>query len=106
IEDCLVQSELSVRIVKSTRELLNQFQIRAYDEARHHGWIRHLLVRTSSLGKAMLVFVTRTDDFPRQSEILSALAKEFPELVGVHQNVNPGKSNVILGRHWRKCYGT
>ena len=104
IEDCRVQSELSVRIVNRVRALLEQFQLLAYDEEKHTGWIRHLWVRTAQ-NKALLVFVTRTDDFPHQNEVLEALAQDIPELVGVHQNINPGKTNVILGRHWRKCGG-
>ena len=71
------------------------------------GWIRHLLVRTTSAGdgKALLVFVTRSPEFPHESKIIPQLMRQFPELVGVHQNVNPGRTNVILGRQWRRIYG-
>jgi len=105
ITECLVQSELSVRLLNRARDLLEQFHLRVYDEDKQTGWIRHLWVRTAQNAKALLVFITRTDDFPHESQILSLLTQEFPGLVGIHQNVNPGKTNVILGRHWRKCWG-
>lgn len=104
IEDCLVQPELSVRIINRARDLLQRFRLQAYDERSHRGWIRHLWIRTAR-DRAMLVFITRSPDFPREREIIEALIKEFPQLVGVHQNVNPGRTNVILGRGWRKIAG-
>src|SRR5258707_51662 len=35
---------------------------------------------------------TRTPDFPHEKEIVYTLAQEFPQLAGIHQNVNPGRS--------------
>lgn len=96
IEDCLVQPDLSVRIVNRVRSLLNP---------RHKGWLRHLLIRTSQKGQAQLVFVTQSDDFPNQAQVIGTLLREFPALVGIHQNVNPAKTNVILGRIWKHCAG-
>jgi 23S rRNA (uracil1939-C5)-methyltransferase len=64
-----------------------------------------LLIRTSSKGEALLVFVTQTSEFPYESDLLGTLTREFPQLIGIHQNVNPARTNVILGRQWRKCAG-
>jgi 23S rRNA (uracil1939-C5)-methyltransferase len=100
-----VQSELSVRLINRMKELLHKFHLHTYDEQRHSGWIRHVWVRTTRNNQAMLVLVTRTDDFPHEREVLESLVREFPELVGIHQNINPGKTNVILGRNWRKLCG-
>jgi 23S rRNA (uracil1939-C5)-methyltransferase len=106
IEDCWVQPELSVSIVSFTRDLLGKQGLRAYDEANHTGWVRHLIVRTNEdASQAMLTFVTRTPEFPREQEIVVALAEQFPAIVGVYQNVQPARSNVILGRHWRTLAG-
>src|SRR5205814_8395704 len=33
------------------------------------------------------------------------LVSEFPQLVGIHQDINPGNTNVILGRQWKMCCG-
>jgi 23S rRNA (uracil1939-C5)-methyltransferase len=105
IEDCLLQSELSVQLINRTKELLTRYGIRTYDETRHSGWLRHLLVRTNSAGQALLVFVTRAPDFFKEREIVTTLLNAFPALIGVHQNVQPARSNVILGRQWRKIAG-
>src|SRR5262249_50733247 len=105
IDDCLVQPELSVRIVNRAKALLIEHRVRAYDDKHHQGWIRHLLVRTSQDGKAMLVFVSRDPAFPQEAKIIPTLIREFPEITSIHQNVQPAQSNVILGRTWRRIYG-
>jgi 23S rRNA (uracil1939-C5)-methyltransferase len=142
IEDCLVQPELSVRILNRTRQLLEHHRLPAYDALRYTGWIRHLLVRTTTpkssfpaatptsfppatggeskdettswiprqtprgmTEQAALIFVSRTPDFPHEQEIIQTLLQEFPQLTGVYQNVNPARTNVIIGRRWRKLTG-
>jgi len=108
IEDCLVQTQLSVAIIQKAKELLSKAGAWPYHETDHTGWIRHLVVRTAGAGadqKALLAFVTRTPDFPQEKEILLGLVEAFPQLVGIHQNVQGAKSNVILGREWRKLVG-
>ncbi len=105
IQDCLVQPELSVKIINRARALLEQQGVRAYNSERHQGWIRHLLVRTSREGKAMLVFVSRDTSFPQEAKIIPVLMREFPALISIHQNVNTARTNVILGREWRRIYG-
>lgn len=104
IEDCLVQPELSAAVINRTRQLLEKYGLRVYDEERHNGWIRHLLVRTAQ-GKAMLVLVTHLEEFPHAREFIEILTREFSALAGIHQNVNSGKTNVILGRQWKKWWG-
>jgi 23S rRNA (uracil1939-C5)-methyltransferase len=105
IEDCLVQPELSVRIINRAKALLIEHRLRAYDPHHHQGWIRHLLVRTSQDGKATLTFVTREPTFAHESDIIPTLIREFPELASIHQNIQPARSNVILGKTWRRIYG-
>ncbi|MBI3292722.1 MAG: 23S rRNA (uracil(1939)-C(5))-methyltransferase RlmD [Elusimicrobia bacterium] len=104
IEECLVQPELSVAILNKTKTLLAQYHLEPYDAPRHQGWVRHLLVRLIQR-RALLVFVTRTPDFPNESPVVRALCRDFPELVGLHQNINPARTNVILGPRWRKLHG-
>ena len=125
ITECLVQTELSVAIINRTREILRHFGIRAYSEARHQGWIRHLLVRTAGSptpitpgvgpegsdpsrmdpSRALLTFVTRTPEFPHEQDVIQALNKDFPQILWFHQNVQNARSNVILGREWRTLAG-
>ncbi|MEK9144550.1 MAG: 23S rRNA (uracil(1939)-C(5))-methyltransferase RlmD, partial [Elusimicrobiota bacterium] len=104
-EDCPVQTELSVRIIRRVRELSARLGWSAYDEKRHQGWLRHLLVRCAADGRALAAFVTRTPDFPRKDEALAALRADFPELAGLFQCVQPERTSVALGPEWKHLWG-
>ncbi|MFH1724353.1 MAG: 23S rRNA (uracil(1939)-C(5))-methyltransferase RlmD [Elusimicrobiota bacterium] len=103
--DCLVQPELSVRLTLKVKELARGFGWRIYDENRNAGWLRHLFVRTNRKGQALAALVTRTPDFPKREEFVSAVRRAFPEIVGLFQNVQPLATPVVLGPRWRKLWG-
>jgi 23S rRNA (uracil1939-C5)-methyltransferase len=106
ISDCLVQPKNSVALFNAARDCLEQFHAQAYGEDSGRGWIRHLLLRSShATGRALLVFVTRTDEFPLAADYIETLTRSFPFLSGIHQNVNLSRTNVILGRQWRTLWG-
>jgi 23S rRNA (uracil1939-C5)-methyltransferase len=104
-EDCIVQPELSVRLVHFVREMAERRKWPALDEKTHRGWLRHLFVRTSLDNKAVIAFVTKTDDFRDPESAVAELKDAFPELVGIHQNIQPAKTNVIFGPKWHKLWG-
>lgn len=104
-EDCLVQSPLSVRIALKVKALSREWNWPIYDEGAGKGWLRHLLIRSNSRNQALVAFVTRSPDFPKKEFALEALRKAFPEIVGIHQNVQPLKTSVILGKFWKKLWG-
>ncbi len=104
-EDCLVQPELSVRIVREVKALANRFQWSPYNEDEHKGWLRHLLVRTNEAGQATVTLVTAQPAFRDLRLFLDAMKKTFPQMIGVHQNVQPARTHVILGRQWIRLWG-
>ncbi|MBI3299016.1 MAG: 23S rRNA (uracil(1939)-C(5))-methyltransferase RlmD [Elusimicrobia bacterium] len=103
--DCLVQPELSVKIVLKVKELAGTLGWRIYDEDKGTGWLRHVYVRTNAAGKALAALVTRTEDFPNEERAIDLMREAFPDLVGLHQNVQREKTPVVLGRAWRKLWG-
>jgi len=104
-EDCPVQPELSVRLVRKVRSMAASLGWRVYDEAANSGWLRHLFVRTNSQGQALVALVTRTPEFREQEDFVASMRREFPEIVALFQNVQPLKTPVVLGPSWRKLWG-
>jgi 23S rRNA (uracil1939-C5)-methyltransferase len=104
-DDCLVQSPESVAIVRVVKEFAARHRWEIYDEDRHSGWLRHLLVRTNSKGEALVSIVTKTPSFPMRHAFLQDLLKKCPHVIGVHQNIQPARSHVILGRRWEPVWG-
>lgn len=104
-QDCLLQPEFSVRLVHQVAALARRFGWQIYDEDRRRGWLRHLVVRTNQDGQALATLVTRTPEFPRLKEAVAELTRAFPEMIGLHQNVQPAQTSVILGSRWRRLWG-
>ncbi|HAM37029.1 MAG TPA: 23S rRNA (uracil(1939)-C(5))-methyltransferase RlmD [Elusimicrobia bacterium] len=105
-EACPVQPELSVRLACRVKDLAAEFDWPVYDPASGRGWLRHLFVRTNAQGQAAAALVTRTPDLPKAEPFISRMRAEFPQLVGLHQNVQPEKTSVILGPRWKCLWGS
>jgi 23S rRNA (uracil1939-C5)-methyltransferase len=122
-QDCLIQHPLNNRIVSEVSRLAMEFGLDAYNEHTGQGFLRHILIKTGfETGEALCVLVTNGRDFPegdgdakdskvdrnsRRSgaEFGRRLQQAVPELVGVVQNINTQKTNVILGDETRILWG-
>ncbi|HRY30618.1 MAG TPA: 23S rRNA (uracil(1939)-C(5))-methyltransferase RlmD, partial [Elusimicrobiota bacterium] len=104
-EDCLVQTEESVRVFRAVREWFLKNPVQAYDQDARRGWLRHLLVRTNAKGEALAALVTNGPSFPHAVEFSRHLTAACPFVVSLFQNVNVHPGNVVLGPEWRHLHG-
>ncbi|MDF2535861.1 MAG: Methyltransferase, partial [Bacillales bacterium] len=56
-------------------------------------------------GEVMVVLVTRLKEFPVKDAIVADIAKAIPGLKSIVQNVNPDRTNVILGKESQVLWG-
>ena len=106
MQDCLLQSELANAMVAKIRELVEQFQLPIYDEAKQRGLLRHVLIKQAfQTGEVMIVFVTNGHQFPQGLELAQQLLAAFPEIKSVIQNINRSQGNVILGHETKVLAG-
>src|SRR5690625_969951 len=105
-EPCLAQEELVDGIIETVRDIAEKLKIRAYDEGSHRGILRHIIVRAGRrTGEVMVILVTRTKFLPNANKIISALREKHPQVTSIMQNVNPRRTNVILGELTKKLWG-
>lgn len=105
-DTCMIQTEQANRLAKRVKELLDQWQVTAYDKKTHRGCMRHLLIKTGYHTKnLMLVFITNGRLFSHSKEIVTCLTEEFADLKTVIQNINERHDNVILGEEEIILYG-
>lgn len=96
-----------------TRELLNEVAcacerlgIPAYDEDRDTGQIRYAIVRAGwRTDEMMLTLVTRNRSVPHLDKLVEELRAFEPRLVTIAQNVNPRRTNAILGGETHVLWG-
>lgn len=104
-EACPVQPELSMRVVRKIKDFAAKWNWPIYEEGRRRGWLRHLYLRTNGAGEALAALVTHSRDFPREREFVQEINAEFPEVIGLYQNIQPLDTSVVLGPHWRRIWG-
>src|SRR5699024_7243339 len=106
METCVIQDELGDRMVEAVRRIATELDISAYDEIKHEGILRHIVVRTAyETGDVMIILVTRTEKLPYQQELIEQLTDTYPAIKSIIQNVNEAKTNVILGKKAKTLYG-
>jgi len=86
------------------RSLLAEEPITVYDERRHFGKLRHVVLRMGmNTGEILVGFVVKEPAIARRfAEKVQALS---PRVVGVFENINPQKTNVIFGEETRTITG-
>lgn len=105
-EKCYIQSESINFVFREIRELLRKYNIDIYNEKSDKGLFRHLVVRHAFTSNQILIgFVTKAGKIPHIKEIVDKLINKFPEIVGIVQNINDKKTNVILGQKNNIIYG-
>lgn len=106
MEKCLIQQSENDNIVQAAKEICQKYGVQAYNEPKHKGWLRHIMVRYGIITQeVMIVFVTRTDDFPHKNAILAELTEKFPTIKSAVQNINPKRTNVIFGDQTKVLWG-
>ncbi|AOF48873.1 23S rRNA (uracil(1939)-C(5))-methyltransferase RlmD [Tetragenococcus halophilus] len=88
------------------REILQQFEVKAYNEKNNSGFLRHIVIRRGyQTHEMMVVLVTRKEHFVQGEKIAQAIQEKLPEVVSIMQNVNPKQTNVIMGTQEKVLLG-
>jgi 23S rRNA (uracil1939-C5)-methyltransferase len=106
VEQCLLHDEWVDRAVAQVRAWANRKRIPVYDEKRHRGWLRHVAVRASrTTGQVLVTLVGREERRVETGDLVRRLRRSQREVAGVVLNLNPGRTNVIFGKHNRSLWG-
>lgn len=102
-ERCLLQPQKADVLIQALREWMDKYAIRAYDEKNHSGFVRHIVVRVTSEGRAMAAVVVNADSVPHEKELGEIMTSAGADCVLL--NVNKRRTNVILGEKTRTLVG-
>ncbi|MBK6881016.1 MAG: 23S rRNA (uracil(1939)-C(5))-methyltransferase RlmD [Elusimicrobia bacterium] len=98
-DDCPVQDERSVAVVRAVRGWAERTHLPLYDARTGRGGARHLLVRTAARD-VLVALVTTSERAPALSTFARDLKKALPFVTAVFHNVNDREGNVVLGPRW------
>src|SRR5699024_277152 len=106
METCVVQDELNDRMVEAVRRIANQLGISAYDEKKHRGVLRHIMVRTGRDTNATIItLITRTKQLPHAKALINELTNTYPHIKSIIHNVNENRTNFIFGPKTNLLWG-
>jgi 23S rRNA (uracil1939-C5)-methyltransferase len=66
-----------------------------YDPSKYEGFMRDMIVRNTTTGEWMVVVIFGSKDEEKISEVLTALAKEFPQITSLHYVINTKRNPTI-----------
>lgn len=100
IKYCPIQPVICDEIIEFIRENAPKFCVSGYNEKKHTGDLRHVVLRCSaSTGKVLVTLVVNsTKVFENLKNFANIIYEQIPQVVGVCVNFNPQKTNVILGK--------
>lgn len=119
IKECYIQDPYLTEIAQIAREIFEEREISAYDERTGKGLLRHFIGRSSfRTGEILLGIVINGRGLPAGFTVANEIKKrerlmhrmvarhqDYPpftgkmKIVGIVQNVNTARSNVILGKY-------
>lgn len=106
LKECPLHHPLINKILAVVREEIIKQKLSVWDPRQGDGLLRYLLIRVSpAYNKALVTLVTGRRDYRSLTHLAKWLQKKVPEVIAIHQNVNPGGGNVILGRETLKMIG-
>lgn len=106
LSECYIQPEESTEVVKFVKNLCNEMKYKGYDEKKHTGDIRHIIVKTTTnQEQIMVVLVSMKKELPNIDLLCQKLVKRFPHVKSVVINVNDKKGNGIIGNNSFSVYG-
>ena len=106
IDSCQTEDQVADEIIVEIRKMLKSFKLTTYNEDLQKGFLRHVLVKRGfATNQVMVVLVTGIQNFPSKNNFVKALVKKFPQITTVVQNVNPFRTNLVLGNFQKILYG-
>ena len=98
IKYCPIQPKICDEIIEYIREIASMYNISGYNEKKHSGLLRHVVIRGSSdTGQILLTLVINDTKISKNiKQFANNIFNNFDEVVGVCVNFNNKKTNLIL----------
>ncbi|MGG3734078.1 23S rRNA (uracil(1939)-C(5))-methyltransferase RlmD [Heyndrickxia coagulans] len=105
-DESVIQLPAVNEAVRAVKEICRELRIPAYDEEHHSGVLRHIMARYGrETGELMVVLITRTTELPHQKKLVNAIVSRLKQVKSIVHNVNPRRTNVILGERTKVLWG-
>ncbi|WP_335869443.1 23S rRNA (uracil(1939)-C(5))-methyltransferase RlmD [Bacillus sp. 2205SS5-2] len=103
---CIIQDKRNDEVVSLVKDLCEKYGILPYDEEKHRGSLRHVMVRSGfRTDEVMIVFITRTAKLANKQQLIEEIQAQIPGVKSIVQNINSKRTNVIFGSETNVLWG-
>jgi 23S rRNA (uracil1939-C5)-methyltransferase len=95
IDECWLQSELSNSIRNKIRQFALDEKLEFYDIKKQEGFLRNIIIRSSTTGELMLIFIFFREDKTRREAILNMISDKFPAITSLLYVINQKGNDTI-----------
>ena len=95
IQTCYLQAEPSIGVRNFIRDYAIKHQLSFYDIREQAGFLRTLIVRTSSTGEVMVIVTFGEENREAREDLLNALVEQFPEITSLMYVINEKMNDTI-----------
>ena len=105
IRKCWLQDDISNRIRLFIKNFCLEHKYPFFDLRAQAGFIRTLIIRTSSTGEVMIIVVFFEDDKEKRECLLNAVRENFPEITSLLYVINGKCNDTITDQEVLTFYG-
>ncbi len=105
-DECLIEHKDARLIISYLKQMLEKYKVSIYDESKHEGIARNVMLRVNDRNEFMLILIVKENNRIIKS-LLKDVFDEFEQIKSIYLNINDKKTNVILNKDgFRHLYGT
>lgn len=105
VHHCWLQPEPSNEIRNAVRDIAIAQDLTFFDNKHKHGFLRSVMIRTSSLNETMLLFSFFENDKEKIDAFLNAVLNQFPNITTIIYCINPKVNDFLLDLDMITFYG-
>ena len=95
IENCWLQDDISNQIRNEVRRYALEHELTFFDLRKQEGFLRTMLIRTTSTGELMLIMVFYQEEKETQEALLQHIANKFTEITSLLYVINSKANDTI-----------
>ena len=103
--DCMLGVKQNKEILDVILAFMEEFHIPAYDEERHAGLVRHVLIRYGFATEEIMVCLVINGKSLPHAEILADRLSVIKGMTSITLSINREKTNVIMGQETKLLWG-
>ncbi len=103
VKNCYLQAEPSNSIRLAIKKYALENGLTFFDIRNHEGFLRTLIIRTTSTGEVMVIVSFYHEDVEKREGLLNHLSEQFPQITSLLYVIN-GKANDTIGDQDIICF--